>query len=159
MRVMQPAKPSSTIEAAEHETDLRNFFAASEARTEQWRVLHRYAKSLATSSSSDVERLRTQAERLLQSMAPLEELCGYPGPGLIVQLHDRLGNGDWSGFMRLVQRISFALLANSYRDAPGAWKLEDEGEAHVADILPPSVGRGQARRPYFEVLFVAPGER
>ena len=38
-------------------------------------------------------------------------------------------------------------------------ELEDEGEAHVPNILPPAIGRGQARRPYFEMLLVAPGER
>ena len=58
-----------------------------------------------------------------------------------------------------MQRISAALLANSYRDDPEAWKLEDEGEAYTPDILPPSVGRGQSRRPYFEILMVSPGER
>lgn len=159
MRVMQPAKSISKIEASEHEVDLRNFFAASEARVEQWRLLYRYAKALAAASGAAMERLQSQAENLLQTMAPLEDLCGYPGPGLIVQLYERLGNKDWAGFARLVQRISLSLLANSYRDVPGAWKLEDEGEAHIPDILPPTLGRGQSRRPYFEVLLVLPGER
>src|SRR6185436_7027687 len=39
------------------------------------------------------------------------------------------------------------------------WKADEEGEAHLPDVLPPSLGRGQSRRPYFEILFVSPGER
>src|SRR5947207_3015310 len=32
-------------------------------------------------------------------------------------------------------------------------------EGRVADVLAPSIGRGQGRRPYFEVLLVSPAER
>ena len=81
------------------------------------------------------------------------------GPRLLTQLHERFNTADWTGFARLVQRISIALLSNSYRDDLEAWKSEDEGEAHMPDVLPPSIGHGQARKPYFEVLVVTPGER
>src|SRR5436309_1359371 len=30
---------------------------------------------------------------------------------------------------------------------------------HVPEVLPPGLGRGQSRKPYFEVLIVTPGER
>ena len=139
--------------------DLRDFFTASEARVDRWRSLHRLAKELAESTGSKTEPLKTEAADLLAAMEPIEDLCGFPGPRLMEHLHDRIRTGDWTGFLRLVQRISFALLANSYRDDPEAWKLEDEGEVHAPDILPPSIGRGQSRRPYFEILMVSPGER
>ncbi|MDC4224813.1 MAG: hypothetical protein MPW15_11445 [Candidatus Manganitrophus sp.] len=74
-------------------------------------------------------------------------------------MHDRIRTGDWTGFLRLAQRISFALLSNSYRDDPKAWEIEEEGEVHASEILPPSIGRGRSRRPYFEILMVSPGER
>ena len=36
---------------------------------------------------------------------------------------------------------------------------DDDGESSTRrDVLPPSLGRGQSRRPYFEVLVVAAGE-
>ena len=57
------------------------------------------------------------------------------------------------------QRISLALLTNSYRDDPGAWVDDEEGDPHLPKILPPSIGRGQARKPYCEVLIVMPGDR
>ena len=133
---------------------VRTFFSASEERVERWRELHHIAKALAA-GSSQIDKLRSEATAQLARLAPLEELCGYPGPRLIALVHERLQTSDWTGFARLVQRISVSLLSNSYRDDPEAWKADDE-EAHVPEVLPPSIGRGQARKPYFEVLFVSP---
>jgi arginine decarboxylase len=138
-------------------TGARTFFAASEERVERWRELHRIAKALA-SGSSQTEKLRSEATAQLARLAPLEDLCGYPGPRLMTLVHERLQTSDWTGLARLVQRISVSLLSNSYRDDPEAWKADEE-EAHVPEVLPPSIGRGQARKPYFEVLIVSPSER
>jgi arginine decarboxylase len=139
--------------------DLSNFFSASEGRLDRWRTLHRIAKTMAGVAGRDAEALRQEAQTLLADMGPLEDFCGYPGPRLMAQLHERLQTGDWTGFARLVQRISNALLTNSYRDSTEPWKAEEESEMRSADILPPSIGRGQSRKPYFEVLMVSPGER
>jgi arginine decarboxylase len=153
-------KPATQINATmPREFNLREFFSASEARFDRWRSLHRLAKELADSNGSQTEPLKAEAANLLTAMEPIEELCGFPGPRLMAQVHDRIRTGDWTGFLRLVQRISIALLSNSYRDDPEAWTIEDEGEAYAPDILPPAIGRGQSRRPYFEILMVSPGER
>jgi len=138
---------------------IAGFFSASQLRVDRWRTLHRVAKALATGNGKDVEKLRKDAADELAALAPLEDLCGYPGPRLMTLVHERLQTADWTGFARLAQRISVSLLSNSYRDDPEAWKGEEEGEAHAPEVLPPSIGRGQARKPYFEVLVVTPGER
>ena len=130
-----------------------SFFSASEAREERWRELHRAAKALAAGKGQG------EAAALLAELGPLEELCGYPGPALMAQVSERLKGGDGAGLQRLTQRISMALLSNSYRDDPDAWKGDEEDDPHLPKILPPSIGRGQARKPYCEVLIVAPGER
>jgi arginine decarboxylase len=130
-------------------TGVRALFSASEERVERWRELHRAAKSQATGSASQVGALLTQ-------LAPLEELCGYPGPRLMAQMNDCLKSGDTAGAARLAQRISISLLSNSYRDDPQAWKTDEEQED---PHLPLVVGRGQARKPYCEVLVVTPGDR
>jgi arginine decarboxylase len=140
-------------------TDLRDFFSASEARIDRWRTLNRVAKALAGGGVSPAGGHATDPKALLAELAPLEELCGYPGPRLMAVMHERLQTGDLTGFARLVQRVSGALLSNSYRDDLESWKADEEGEARLPDVLPPSVGRGQSRRPYFELLFVSPGER
>jgi arginine decarboxylase len=138
---------------------LNEFFAASEARVDRWRALNRVAKMLASPGGPSEAAARQHARDLLAELAPLEELCAYPGPRLMAQVRERLQSGDMTGFARLVQRISNALLTNSYRDDPAAWTADEDGEVRVTDILPPSIGRGQSRRPYFEILFVSPGER
>jgi len=135
----------------------RSFFSASEDRNERWRELHRLAKALA---SGQTDKLRQEATALLGQLTPLEELCGYPGPRLMAQVGERLKEGDGATLARLTQRISVALLTNSYRDDPEAWKSDEEDDdPHLPSILPPSIGRGQARKPYAEVLIVSPGER
>src|SRR5262245_514866 len=132
-----------------------SFFSASEAREERWRELHRVAKGLAAGGSAD----KKEAQDLVAQLTPLEELCGYPGQRLMGQVNDRLKEGDWKGLARLVQRISISLLSNSYRDDLSAWTDDEDGDPHTPTSLPPSIGKGQARKPYCEVLVVSPGER
>jgi arginine/lysine/ornithine decarboxylase len=136
----------------------RSFFSASEERVQRWRELHRAAKSLAGGGQAD--KLRPELAALLGRLGPLEELCGYPGPALLARVHERFKTADWASLARLTQRISMSLLSNSYRDDPEAWRSdEEEDEPHVPKVLPPSIGRGQARKPYCEVLVVSPADR
>ncbi len=153
-------KPQQTeTRPFEGPANLNQFFSAAEARVDRWRMLNRIARALTTASSPLVDRLRGEATAVLAELAPIEDLSGYPGPHLMSQVQERLQTADWTGLARLVQRISMALLSNSYREDQEAWTADDETEAHLPDILPPSVGRGQTRKPYFEVLIVAAGER
>src|SRR5262245_10281251 len=136
----------------------RALLSASMARLDRWRTLSRVARERARPGAPKGAAGEDPAA-LLAELIPLEELCGYPGPCLMAQVHERLQNGDATGFARRVARISNALLTNSYRDNLEPWKAEEEGDVHVPDILPPAIGRGQARRPYFEVLLVSPSDR
>ena len=150
---------STTVMNDDRVLGLNEFFTASEARVGRWRTLNRVARTLAATGPQPAGGPQQDPKELLTELTPLEEFCGYPGPRLMTQVHERLQAGDRSGFARLVQRISSALLSNSYRDNLEPWKSEDEIEARAPDILPPSIGRGQARRPYFEVLHVSPADR
>ena len=138
---------------------LNQFFSASEARIDRWRTLNRIARALAGSGGQGLDKLRAEFQSVLDEVTPLEDFNGYPGPHLMSHVQERLKTGDWTGLARLAQRISGALLSNSYRDDIEAWSVDEEGEGRLPDILPPSVGRGQSRKPYFEVLIVSPGER
>ena len=70
-------------------------------------------------------------------------------------LRERVAADDASGAQKLSRLISNALLTRSFHERPGEWDdAEDAGSAETADILPPSMGDGRSRRPYFEVLFV-----
>ncbi len=148
-----------TTTATDRIVGLNQFFAASEARVDRWRTLNRVAKGLAAGGARPAGGQGPDAKALLDELQPLEDLYGYPGPRLMGQVHERLQTGDSTGFARLVRRISGALLSNSFRDDIEPWKADEEGETHTPDVLPPSIGRGQARRPYFEILLVSPSER
>ena len=141
------------------ETSLSEFFSAAEARNDRWRRLNRIAKALAGADAAAVEGLRKEAGAVLAELVPLEELNGYPGPALMAEVHERVKSAQWPELARLVQRISMALLSASYRDDSDAWMSEENGEARLPDLLPPSVRRGQARKPYFEILLVSARER
>ena len=64
---------------------LNAFFAASEARVDRWRSLNRVARSLIGTGV----RPANDPKDLLAELAPLEDLCGYPGPRLMAQVQDR----------------------------------------------------------------------
>jgi len=142
----------------EPQLSLSQFFSASAARVDRWRTLNRLAKALAAGGTNAGE-LRAEAIAVMAELGPIEDLNGYPGPHLMARLRERLEEADWPALARMVMRISGALLADSYREAADAWNAEEEGDAHVPDILPPGVSRGKDRKPYFEILIVSPAER
>jgi len=155
-------KPAATNARAQSapERGLNGFFSAAEARVDRWRSLHRLTRALAAADDTQRVAATGQVKAALDELMPLEELNGYPGPRLVAIIAERLNTGDWSGLARLVQKVSAALLSNAYRDDASAWTEDEESEGRIAEaILPPTLGRGQSRKPYFEVLLVAAGDR
>jgi arginine decarboxylase len=133
-------------QGATHESSIREFLSAADARVERWRALNRLTKALA--AGQDVaaqERNANAARALLAELAPVEELNAYPGPHLMSVVRERLQGSDWTGLARLVQRIGMALLSNSYRDDASEWNADDDEEPRTLDVLPPALGRGQSR--------------
>jgi arginine decarboxylase len=162
MKVMSKSTDKSAANGTQQPAavqGLNEFFSATEARVDRWRALHRITRALATADGAALDKLRTQAKAAFDELTAVEALNGYPGPHLMSLVGERLEGADWTGLARLVQKISGALLANSYRDDASAWSEDEENEALADSILPPTLGRGQSRRPYFEVLIVAAGER
>ncbi|RZT97814.1 decarboxylase [Rivibacter subsaxonicus] len=143
---------NASSKSAEPIQTLLQYYAGSEARVDEWRTLTRLARSLeASGGGGDL----VEAQRVLRELQPIEELHAYPGPALLAHVNDRLHRGEWAAFQRLTNRISGALLTNSYREDVSAWALDDEAESALPDFAPPAQGHGQSRRPYFEVLHVA----
>ena len=152
----KPAANEVTVKSGQ---GLHEFFAAAEARVDRWRALHRITKSLAAPGRADADKQRSAAVAAFDELAPIETLNGYPGPHIMATVAERLHGSDFVSLARIVQRVSSALLANSYRDDSSAWAPDDDGDMSLADaVLPPTLGHGQSRRPYFEVLIVAAGE-
>ena len=95
---------------------LNEFFSASEVRVERWRSLHRLTRALAAADEASRGAVYAQVKTALHDLMPLEDLNGYPGPRLMALVAERLNTGDATAVSRLVQKISGALLSNSYRD-------------------------------------------
>ncbi|HYA38885.1 MAG TPA: decarboxylase [Candidatus Methylomirabilis sp.] len=134
-------------------TRLDQFFSSSAARLDLWRELNAKAQLWA----ADARGGRAAVEAALAAVRPLEDFFAYPGLRLLNALAERISDNDAMGAARLVLRLSGALLSGSYRYDSGQWDIADESATAVADRLPlaPESG-GEARRPYFETLFVSP---
>jgi arginine decarboxylase len=139
-------------------TRVDHLFTASAARLDLWRELNASAQNwLAQARSGHPGAGRAPVEASLAEVDPLEDYFAYPGPRLMKTLADRIADTDAMGAARMVQRLSAALLSGSYRYDPGQWDTADDSASSVADRLPLSAdGSGDARRPYFETLFVTP---
>ena len=138
--------------------DLSNFFSAAEARMDRWSQLNTTARSWesAAKGGRSTEKFKSEAASICDELAPLEAFWAYPGPKLMGTLKERLASGDAVGFARLAQKITSALLSESYRRDQGAWEPEEEGELPVAERMEAYGGTQETYRPYFEVLLVTP---
>src|SRR6266568_2075167 len=124
-------------------------FAGPGARADRWRNLVELAESW-----SDDPGNRAAFEAAFAEMAAIEEFHAYPGPQLISALRDHTTDNNAQAAASLTRRITRALLTRSFRQNPGDWDGEEDGEGAASDVLPPALGRSDARRPYFEVLIV-----
>jgi arginine decarboxylase len=131
-------------------------FAGPGARGDQWQNLVELAEAWSNDSGG-----RDKFEAALAEMTTTEEFHAYPGLQLMTALRERTAGNDPLGAASLSRRISRALLTRSFRQNPGEWEEEEDSEGVTADVLPPSLGRLDSRRPYFEVLIVtgAPATR
>jgi arginine decarboxylase len=126
-----------------------HFFAGPGARGDQWRNLVELAEGWSRGSGS-----RAKLEAARAEMAATEEFHAYPGIALMTALRDHAAANDASATASLARRITRALLTRSFRQNSGDWDVHEDGEGATADVLPPTLGRADAHRPYFEVLIV-----
>src|SRR5215207_5823823 len=153
-----PIRNSAMPAAARPHTRVDHLFASSAARLDLWRELNAAAQNwLANARSGKPNAGRAPVEAALEEVRPLEDYFAYPGPRLMKTLRERIADVDAMGVARMVQRLSGALLSGSYRYDTGQWDTADDSTATIADRLPLGAdGGGEARRPYFETLFVTP---
>jgi len=138
-----------------HAPKIDHFFSAVAARLDLWRDLSRAAQAYAASPASRGEAgLQAACHHALTALVPIEAFQAYPGPRLLNAIKERVAGGDAFGTARLVQRVSSALMSQSFRSDAGEWDPEDDATA-AERVMPTSVGEA-AGKPYFEVLFVTP---
>src|SRR6185295_3527822 len=143
-------------EIKHHPVRIDQFFAGPGARADRWAQLTELADAWSNGSSN-----RAKFEATLAEMTAMEEFHAYPGPQLMTALHGHVTGNDPHATAALVRRITRALLTRSFRQSAGDWNTHEEGDGTTADVLPPTLGRESAHRPYFEVLIVtgAPASR
>jgi arginine decarboxylase len=147
---------AARAEASGHEGRIDQFFSGPGARADRWRDLVDSAQSWAAGQLN-----RSKIEAMLAELAATEEYHAYPGPHLLTSLRERTSGDDPRSVVALAKKISTALLTRSFRQNTSDWDVNDEADAALPDVLPPTLGHGETRRPYFETLIVTglPAER
>jgi arginine decarboxylase len=134
--------------------NLDHFFSAVSARLDRWRDLAKAAQVWAAKGSGhDSAALKADCARMLEQLKPLESVQAFPGLRLLRALDERVSSGDAQGTVRLVQRVSSALMSRGYRNEAGDWEGDEEGT--VGERVMPTALRETTTRPYFEALFVS----
>ena len=129
-----------------------HFFSLPGARTDRWRALHAAARRWARTGDGQAE---TRA--CFDALGAYESFFAYPGRTLISTLSDRIDSGQATGAAGLAQRISESILDRSYKEDPGDWQTAETAAETPPSLNTTTMARGQAHRPYFEMLVVAPG--
>jgi arginine decarboxylase len=132
-------------------SNIDHFFSALAARLDLWRDLSRTAQRWAATPAARSGQAACQDA--LTALLPLEDFQAYPGARLLNAIKERVSGGDAIGTARLVQRVSSALMSQSYRSDAGEWESEDDAASER--VMPTALGETTAR-PYFEVLLVTP---
>src|SRR5215813_3079971 len=136
-------------EGSRHPAQIDQFFAGPGARGDHWRDLVELAEAWSKGSGD-----RTNVEAALAEMAATEEFHAYPGLQLITALREHIAENDAAATAALARRITRAILTRSFRQNQADWETHEGDEAAAADVLPPTLGRSDAHRPYFEILIV-----
>jgi arginine/lysine/ornithine decarboxylase len=136
---------------------LDQFFTATEARQDRWRILLTAARAWEAAgkqhgSGTGPETRRSSVMASFSDLRQWEHFFAYPGPMLLTTVEDRIAQGDAAGTTRLIQSISAALLSHSYRTHAADWEGREIFAGSISDKLPLTNGGNVSHHPYFEVL-------
>ena len=129
-----------------------HFFSLPGARADRWRGLYAAARDWARGRGD-----QTTTRARLDAIIPYEVFFAYPGRALLASLRQRAEGGQAEATSALAQRISEAILTRSYKHDADDWQAAETIAEAPPDIATASMARGEAHRPYFEMLLVAPG--
>jgi len=136
------------------EQRIDHFFSMPSARADRWRDLVGVARAWSGGRAD-----RNAVEAALAELGPIEDFHAFPGARLMAGLRERLQGGDAKGFAALVRRVSAAIVTRDFKHDAAEWETIEQVADSSADSQPSALGRGEAKRPYFEMLVVAPGAK
>lgn len=131
------------------ERRIDQFFSGPGARADNWRFLVDAAKAWSDGSGD-----RNSFDALFAQLEVTEEYHGYPGLRLMAALKEASASGDAGATAALAARILQSVQSRSFRQHASDWDVREDSELTLPDLVPPSLGRTDAHRPYFEILIV-----
>jgi arginine decarboxylase len=123
------------------------FFNGPSGRADNWRDLVEAAKAWAAGAGD-----QAKYTALLNDIAVTEEFHGYPGLHLMAALKE--ASSDAATSLALATRITHALMTRSFRQHAGNGSASEDGDGSMPELVPSTLSRAEARRPYFETLIV-----
>jgi arginine decarboxylase len=155
-----PTKAAGSTAVHPPESELTNFFSATEARTDRWRQINAVVRRWRSAGSRGEldDAAFAEAVELFGELAPLEAYFAYPGSKLMSAIEQSLADRNAGVCARLIQHVSDALLTGSYRHDARAWDPMQDEAAEATDILPPDMAGVNGYKPYFETLIVTPAD-
>ena len=120
-------------------TDLTGVFAAASSRIDQWNQLNALARAWtnAVPKSEQADKLHADISKQLAAITRIEYCWAYPGPRMLAAVVDALERRDPTGFARLVQKVSSALLSSDFRRDESVWDTAAESTGQVLDAPSP----------------------
>ena len=132
-----------------------DFFNVARNRMDSWNDLNNTALKLSHAKASGAETgaLEAEVKGLLEPHEVFESFWAYPGLTLYTDVVELFKQGDYAGFSQAVNRVTRALMSDSYRRGPGAWNLSEDVQDDPVR-MPEYYEQREFSRPYFEVLVV-----
>lgn len=118
------------------------FLMVHSDRTDGWRELASLAARWAGGQAT-----RSEVERALAAMQPVEEYFAYPGPRLLAALAERVAGEDAPGTEQFVPRIGNAIPTRSFEARGADREAREEAAGELAELLPPTPAESGGRRP------------
>jgi arginine decarboxylase len=147
--ILQNGDLAMSKESMQHQGQIDQFFSGPGARADRWRELVDVAQAWLAGTAT-----RSDFEAAFSELEATEEYHAYPGLHLMATLRDSAAADDARSTLALVKRISTALLTRSFRKHASDWDVHEENQESVPDLMPPTLGRVEGHRPYFETLIV-----
>ena len=133
-----------------------DYYSATQLRADRWSALRECVESLRLKGvdGRSGQRLVQTAEKLFQSLAPIESYWAFPGHAAFEHLRRLLETRNIDDLSISVLRVARALTSGAYRRRHiplGADEIDSEDYEDESAISPEARALG---RPYFEVMIV-----
>ncbi|MFK7858044.1 MAG: aminotransferase class I/II-fold pyridoxal phosphate-dependent enzyme [Granulosicoccus sp.] len=142
-------------------TSISDYYSATQLRADRWSALRESVEMLDLAATGDApvsEHKRaaalTNAEDLLEALAPIEFYWAFPGPTAFAQLRRMLLHGNFEELSVAIRRVVRALTTGAYRRRHIPLIAEDADADEMEDAASLSVEARALSKPYFEVLVI-----